>query len=298
MTQGQGHDPVTREIIKNYLESAADTMAVTVVRTARSLVVRDNMDFSTAIFNADGDQVAQGLTLPFHMGAMQPALDAVRAHFGDDVKPGDVFANNDPYEGASHLPDIFVFKPIFVNDLLMGWTCVIAHQTDIGGRVAGGQRLRQHRDIPGGPAPAAPEAVRGGQAERGRVADHREERPRARQGAGRHTGAAFGAAAGRAGRAPAGRRARPGEPEELHDRHHRLHRAPDAGRDRGAAGRLVGVHRLRGRRRVRPGAHRDQGARDDRGRRDRARLHPARRRRRRGRSTRTWPSPSRRPTRS
>ena len=138
MTEREGLDPVTREIIKNYLESAADTMAVTVVRTARSLVVRDNMDFSTAIFNAEGDQVAQGLTLPFHMGAMQPALDAVRAHFGDDIKPGDVFANNDPYEGASHLPDIFVFKPVFVNELLMGWTCVIAHQTDIGGRVAGG----------------------------------------------------------------------------------------------------------------------------------------------------------------
>ena len=65
-------------------------MAVTVVRTARSLVVRDNMDFSTAIFNAEGDQVAQGLTLPFHMGAMQPALDAVRKYFEDDIKPGDI----------------------------------------------------------------------------------------------------------------------------------------------------------------------------------------------------------------
>ena len=58
--------------------------------------------------------------------------------FGDDVKPGDIFANNDPYEGASHLPDIFLFKPIFVNDVLMGWSCCIGHQTDIGGRVAGG----------------------------------------------------------------------------------------------------------------------------------------------------------------
>ena len=62
----------------------------------------------------------------------------MRKHFEGDIKPGDIFANNDPYEGASHLPDIFLFKPIFVNDLLMGWTCVIAHQTDIGGRVAGG----------------------------------------------------------------------------------------------------------------------------------------------------------------
>ena len=134
----EGLDPITREIIKNNLYSVADTMAVTVVRTSRSAVVKDGMDFSTAIFDADGEQVAQGLTLPFHMGAMQPALDAVRAYFGDDVKPGDIFANNDPYEGASHLPDIFLFKPIFFNEALVAWTCCIAHHTDIGGRVAGG----------------------------------------------------------------------------------------------------------------------------------------------------------------
>ena len=138
MSDPHGLDPITREVIKNYLSSAADTMAVTVVRTARSAVVKDGMDFSTAVFNAEGNQVAQGLTLPLHMGAMQPALDAVRKHFGDDIQPGDIFANNDPYEGASHLPDIFLFKPVFYNEALMGWTCVIAHHTDIGGRVPGG----------------------------------------------------------------------------------------------------------------------------------------------------------------
>ena len=131
-------DPVTREVIGNYLASAADTMAFTVVRTARSAVVKDGMDFSTAIFNANGDQVAQGLTLPFHMGAMQPALKGVLSKFGEeDIGPGDIFANNDPYEGASHLPDIFLFKPAFAGATLVGWTCVVAHQTDIGGRVAG-----------------------------------------------------------------------------------------------------------------------------------------------------------------
>jgi N-methylhydantoinase B len=138
MHDENGPDPVTREIVQNYLASAADTMAVTVVRTARSAVVKDGMDFSTGIFNAEGQQVAQGLTLPFHMGAMQPALDAIRTYYADDIKPGDIFANNDPYEGGSHLPDIFLFKPIFYNDALVSWTCVIAHQTDIGGRVAGG----------------------------------------------------------------------------------------------------------------------------------------------------------------
>ena len=131
-------DPVTREIIKNALMSTADTMALTVVRTARSAVIKHGMDFSTAIFNAEGEQVAQGLTLPPHLGSMAPALAGVMKAFGDDVHPGDLFANNDPYEGASHLPDIFLFKPIFVNETLIGWSCCIAHQTDIGGRVAGG----------------------------------------------------------------------------------------------------------------------------------------------------------------
>jgi len=138
MTGSQSTDPVTREIIKNYLYSAADTMALTVVRTACSAVVKDGMDFSTAIFNESAEQVAQGLTLPFHVGAMKPALDAVIDTFEADIRPGDIYANNDPYEGASHLPDIFLFKPAFQEKTLVGWTCVIAHQTDIGGRVAGG----------------------------------------------------------------------------------------------------------------------------------------------------------------
>ena len=131
-------DPVTREIIKNALMSIADTMALTVVRTARSAVIKHGMDFSTSLFDAEGQQVAQGLTLPPHLGSMAPALEGVMKAFGDDVQPGDIFANNDPYEGASHLPDIFLFKPIFVNDVLIGWSCCIGHQTDIGGRVAGG----------------------------------------------------------------------------------------------------------------------------------------------------------------
>ena len=134
----QTTDPITREIVKNALMSIADTMALTVVRTARSAVIKHGMDFSTSLFNAEGLQVAQGLTLPPHLGSMQPALEGVTKQFGNDVQPGDIFANNDPYEGGSHLPDIFLFKPIFTNDVLIGWSCCIGHQTDIGGRVAGG----------------------------------------------------------------------------------------------------------------------------------------------------------------
>ena len=135
----EGVDPVTRDIIRNYLYSAADTMAVTVVRTARSSVVKDGMDFSTAIFNADGEQVSQGLTLPFHMGAMQPALDAVREYFGKDISPGDIFANNDPYSGASHLPDIFLFKPVFYNQALIASMLRFRHPNPGSGSAATGR---------------------------------------------------------------------------------------------------------------------------------------------------------------
>ena len=138
MSIDRGIDPVTREIIKNALLSAADTMALTVVRTARSAVIKHAMDFSTAMFTAEGQQVAQGLTLPVHLGSMAPALEGVLKAFGDDVQPGDLFANNDPYEGASHLPDIFLFKPVFAYDTLVGWSSCIGHQTDIGGRIPGG----------------------------------------------------------------------------------------------------------------------------------------------------------------
>ena len=131
-------DPITRELVKNALATVADNMVVTVVRTARSQVVKQNMDFSTAICDPKGEMVTQGLSLPMHLGAIMPALGGVLKTYGDDVQPGDVFINNDPYEGASHLPDIFLFKPVFADDAHLGYLCVIAHHTDIGGRVAGG----------------------------------------------------------------------------------------------------------------------------------------------------------------
>ena len=131
-------DPITQELVKNALATIADNMVVTVVRTARSQVVKQSMDFSTAICDPQGEMVSQGLSLPMHLGAIMPALEGVLKVYRDDVQPGDIFINNDPYEGASHLPDIFLFKPVFVGDVLLGFVVVIAHHTDIGGRVAGG----------------------------------------------------------------------------------------------------------------------------------------------------------------
>jgi N-methylhydantoinase B len=134
---GPMRDPIAFELFKNSVFSIADEMALTIFRTTYSGVLKDNMDYSTAFCNAQGKLVAQGLTLPGHLGSIPTALEAVIARFGDDIGEGDIFAMNDPFEGGMHLPDIFVFKPIFWEGRRVAFAATICHHTDVGGRVAG-----------------------------------------------------------------------------------------------------------------------------------------------------------------
>src|SRR5438874_4697533 len=169
-------DPIEFELFKNALFGVADEMALTVFRTTYSGVLKDNMDYSTALFDGDGVLVAQGLTLPGHLGSMPTAIAAVKAAFAGQIYPGDVFILNDPFQGGMHLPDVFIFKPIFSlptghceepeatkqspaegdsggrgllrsarndagakgNEIApIAWACAVCHQTDVGGRVPG-----------------------------------------------------------------------------------------------------------------------------------------------------------------
>lgn len=132
-------DPASLEIIRNALESVADSMAITLYRTARSAVVRLGWDFSTAILNANGDLVGQGMCHPVHLGGMMPALEGCLRRYSNNINPGDILIINDPYEGAQHLPDIYLFKPVFHNLKLVAFAGAICHHADIGGRVPGGQ---------------------------------------------------------------------------------------------------------------------------------------------------------------
>ena len=131
------HDPIDFELFKNGIFAVADEMALTIVRTTYSGVLKDNMDFSTALCDADGKLVAQGLTLPGHLGSIPTALEAVITHYGEDIAPGDVFVLNDPFEGGMHLPDIFMFKPLYHDGHRLAFAATICHHTDVGGRVAG-----------------------------------------------------------------------------------------------------------------------------------------------------------------
>jgi N-methylhydantoinase B len=130
-------DPIALELFKNALFSIADEMAVTVVRTTYSSVLKNNMDFSTAVGSADGRLVAQGLTLPLHLGSMPDAFAAVLRRFEGDIHPGDAFILNDPFDGGTHLPDIFLLKPVFFEGRRVAFAAACCHHTDVGGRVAG-----------------------------------------------------------------------------------------------------------------------------------------------------------------
>ncbi|MEO7156930.1 MAG: hydantoinase B/oxoprolinase family protein [Vicinamibacterales bacterium] len=130
-------DPITFAVIKSGLDTIVDDMAYAVMRTARSPIVRDVLDYSVTICDAKGRILSQAKTVALHLGAVPDAMDVIVERFAGDLFPGDVIVLNDPYDGGMHLPDIFMFKPIFSDERLLGYAVVIAHHSDMGGRVPG-----------------------------------------------------------------------------------------------------------------------------------------------------------------
>lgn len=131
-------DPITLEVVKNGLETIADEMALIIMRSAYSAIVRDSMDYSTAVCDRDGHMCAQGLTTALHLGSFPDAMRTLLDTYGNDMRPGDIFATNDPYGGGGmHLPDIYLIKPIFVDGQVEGFATTLVHHTDIGGIAPG-----------------------------------------------------------------------------------------------------------------------------------------------------------------
>lgn len=135
-------DAVTLEVVQNALASIADELALVIMRSAYSNIVRDSMDYSTAVCDHAGRTIAQGLTNPVHLGSFPHATrNLVEAH-GKDMKPGDVFIFNDPYgAGGMHLPDFYIIKPVFVDGIIEGYVATLAHQSDVGGIAPGGMAV-------------------------------------------------------------------------------------------------------------------------------------------------------------
>jgi N-methylhydantoinase B len=138
MSGRTANDPILLELVKNALDAIVDEMAISLVRTAYSNNLKNAMDMSCALCDAEGRLIAQGLTLPLHLGSIPDAMAQIRRKFAGRTRPGDVFILNDPFEGGTHLPDFYIFKPIFVGDDLVGWSASIGHQLDVGGKTPGG----------------------------------------------------------------------------------------------------------------------------------------------------------------
>src|SRR6516225_8866040 len=133
----QKSDPATFEIVKNSLYKIAEEMRVVLAKTAYSPLLKSAGDYSCGVFDAQGEMVAQGPDLPIHLGSMPDAVRAVVAAFAGDVHEGDVFIHNDPYFGGSHLPDVNVVRPAFLEQRLIGYACLRAHWPDVGSATPG-----------------------------------------------------------------------------------------------------------------------------------------------------------------
>ncbi len=141
--QKDGHgaiDPIRLEVIRNALVAAAEEMSVAIARTSRSPSVREILDYSTAVFDADGNNVAQSSRIPVHLNSMSTCLETIiDRHIPVDAwQPGDVIVTNDPYHsGGQHLPDIIAFKPVFAGDQRIAIAGTLCHHIDMGGGAPG-----------------------------------------------------------------------------------------------------------------------------------------------------------------
>jgi len=131
-------DPVHLEIFNNLFMAIAEQMGEVLRQTAWSANIKERLDFSCALFDADGALVANAPHVPVHLGSMGESVRAVIARFADEVAPGQAFLLNNPYQGGTHLPDLTVVSPFFDDGSApLFWVASRAHHADIGGLTPG-----------------------------------------------------------------------------------------------------------------------------------------------------------------
>ncbi|MBW3095935.1 hydantoinase B/oxoprolinase family protein [Pseudohoeflea coraliihabitans] len=132
-------DPILLEVFNNLFMAIAEQMGVTLQNTAYSVNIKERLDFSCAVFDRTGALVANAPHMPVHLGSMDRSVETVIRLNGDEVRPGDVFALNAPYNGGTHLPDITVVTPVFddAGETILFWTASRGHHADVGGTAPG-----------------------------------------------------------------------------------------------------------------------------------------------------------------
>jgi N-methylhydantoinase B len=124
--------PVQVEVIGSALESICDEMGEALVKTSYSPNIKERRDCTTGIFNAGGELLAQAEHIPMHLGSLMGIVNAITDRYAlEDIRDGDSFVGNDPHiGGGTHLPDIVLVTPIFVEGALAGWATNLAHHSD------------------------------------------------------------------------------------------------------------------------------------------------------------------------
>ncbi|MEY2832355.1 MAG: hypothetical protein RLZZ574_1613 [Cyanobacteriota bacterium] len=108
-------DPVRLEIFKNLYQFIAEQMGIVLQNTAASVNIKERLDFSCAIFDASGSLVANAPHIPVHLGSMSASVTSLINHVGNEIKSGDVYLSNNPYNGGTHLPDVTAITPVFLS---------------------------------------------------------------------------------------------------------------------------------------------------------------------------------------
>lgn len=130
-------DPVKLSIFSHRFMSIAESMCTTLQKISVSANIKERMDFSCALFDKDGNLVANAPAVPVHLSAMSFAVKWQINYWGDDINPGDVLATNHPSAKGTHLPDITIISPVFVDGVIRFYLGARAHHAEIGGTVAG-----------------------------------------------------------------------------------------------------------------------------------------------------------------
>lgn len=132
-------DPITLQVIRYALEQVADEMGYTLVRTARSTIIKEIKDISCAVFDRHGNTCAQAHHAPMLLTGFELGMRALISHYAvDEFHDSDIIVFNDPYQGGQHVMDLVTFAPVILEGELVGFAGSIAHHTDMGGAAPGG----------------------------------------------------------------------------------------------------------------------------------------------------------------
>jgi len=129
---------VELEVVEGRLQTIADEMQLTLLRSAYSGIIKEGWDASAALFLPTGETLSQATAIPVHLGTLIPAVQRlISAYPPETMRAGDAYALNDPYDGGTHLPDIVIVTPIIVRDNTVALSATIAHHQDVGGATPG-----------------------------------------------------------------------------------------------------------------------------------------------------------------